>query len=1006
MDSQQLRQLISQQEGLKLDFKRELHKLKDADRNYAKQQRDEFIRDFLSLTNGNFNTADQTGYLIVGVGDELNPDGTRDLFDISNPLTPKQILQRVNSACDPPIPDVRCETVNIDSKNIFVISIPPSPHVHKTLRDLTTPSKTYPAGTVFIRRNEEIFPATSDECDVLLKDKERVFANLRREKYDNLECSSVVEFVGRERDIAKLDDLLQQQNNLPAVAIIGMGGVGKTALANRYGQRHLERLGDSVGGVCWIDVRDGDVGLQIVSFARSILNLKPPDNFDLPNQLRYCWQSWPLGDVLLVFDDVTDYKQQVKPYLPPKSSGFKVLISSREKLGRGLAYLQLDELKTEAALRLLEVLVDDRNRFQGELDVAEQICKWLGYLPLGLELVGCYLYRRQDLSLEAMLSLLEEKRLRHIAVQKPDPTMTAQLGVAAAFELSWERLDENAQKLGCMLSLFALADIPWWLVEGAYYYLPTSEDEEIDLEVLEEARADLLNCHLLKSASDSACRLHPLIREFLIGKREESIQLKELKEAFVNAMATVANRIPDSPTYQQIQITAPAIPHVAEIATEKNLMNLLNDKYLTVPFVGLGRFYNGQGLFDRALPWFEQCLSVTRSRFGSEHSQVATSLNNLAWVYQTLGRYSEVEPLLLEVLKLDQRLLGEQNVCVSKSLINLASLYQLQGRYDDAETMFLRTLELSKYWREEDSSLLITCLNHLVALYFERDEYETAEFVLMQAISVLMQAREESQDFSDINHLPNLLNYLARICKHQQRDDEAEEFYKLALVKTQQLVGDNHPNFATAMNNLALFYLEKNSYSKAETLLIKVLKQRVMFLGEEHLDIANVQHNLAYLYDSQGRYSEAEPLHLRALEIRIRLLGEEHPDVATSLNDLAYLYYCQAEYSQAEPLFVKALKIRESCLGKDHIQVKNSLKNLACFYLDLERYTEAEPLMVRLLRILQRKLGSKHPETVDCQETLEMLRQDLNSQNRDLPNFKHKGKKGKSRKNRNNFWEL
>jgi tetratricopeptide (TPR) repeat protein len=1000
MDSQQLRQLISQPEGLKLDFKRELHKLKDPNQDYAKQQRDEFIRDILSLTNGNFNTADQTGYLIIGVGDELRSDGTRDLFDVSNPLTPKQILQRVNSACDPPIPDVHCETVEIDGKNIFVVSIPPSPHLHRTIRDLTTPSKTYPAGTVFIRRNEEIFPATPEECDVILREKERVFAKPRREKYDNLTRSSVVEFVGREQDIEKLDELFQQQNNLPAVAIIGMGGVGKTALADRYGQRHLEGLDDGAGGVCWIDVRNGDVGLQIVSFARSLLNLKPPEDFDLPNQLRYCWQNWPSGDVLIAFDDVTDYKQEVKPYLPPKSSGFKVLITSREQLGRGLAYLPLDELKAEAALRLLEVLIEDGDRFQQELDVAEQICEWLGYLPLGLELVGCYLYNRRDLSLEAMLSLLEEKRLRHIAVQKPDPTMTAQLGVAAAFELSWERLYENAQKLGCMLSLFALAEIPWWLVKGAYHYLLTSEDEEIDLQLLEEARADLLNCHLLKSTSDTACRLHPLIREFLRGKREGSIEVNELKEAFVNATWAVADQIPESPTYQRIQIAAPAIPHVAEIAKDKDLRDLLNDKYLTVPFVGLGRFYEGQGLYAQALPWFEQCLSVTRSHFGSEHSQVATSLSNLALVYQALGRYSEVEPLLVEALELDKRLLGEQNVCVSISLINLASLYKLQGRYDDAETMFLQVLELSKYWREEQHKThLITCLEHLVALYFERGEYEKAKSLLMRAI-------EESKDFSDVNHLPTLLTYLARIYKYQQRDAEAEKFYKLALEITKQLVGENHPDVATHLNNLALFYFEKVRHSEAESLFIQALELTKSFCGEEHLDVATVQHHLAALYDIQERYSEAEPLHLQALKTRIRSLGEEHPDVATSLNDLAYLYDCQGHYSQAEPLFIKAFKIRESCLGKDHIQVKNSLNNLVVFYLKQERYSEAEPLMLGLFKILQRKLGSKHPETIYCQESLAMLRQNLNYGERDFPNFRNKGKKGKSPKKRNKFWEL
>lgn len=171
MRKEELQELIRQPEELKLDFKRELHKIYHYDLDYRKQQRDEFIRDILSLTNGNFGTANKVGYLIIGVGDELKPDGTRDLFNIERTLNPKQILQRVNSASYPPIPDIYCEIIEFNCKNIFVISIPPSPHLHRTIRELITPKK-YAAGTTFIRRNEEIHPAIMEECEVIIKDKE------------------------------------------------------------------------------------------------------------------------------------------------------------------------------------------------------------------------------------------------------------------------------------------------------------------------------------------------------------------------------------------------------------------------------------------------------------------------------------------------------------------------------------------------------------------------------------------------------------------------------------------------------------------------------------------------------------------------------------------------------------------------------------------------------------------------------------------------------------------
>ena len=217
---------------------------------------------------------------------------------------------------------------------------------------------------------------------------------------------------------------------------------------------------------------------------RSLLNLNPPEDWDLKTQLSYCWRNWRSQDWLIVIDDVTNYRQQVKPYLPPESSRFKVLLTTREEFGRPVEHLPLYKLQSEAALDLLMSLVG-AERIQQESEIAEQLCEWLDYLPLGLELVGRYLERDLDLSLKAMLSRLEKKRLRHRSVLEADSMMTARLGVADAFELSWERLEENAQFLGCLLSLFASADIPWDLVKQAYSNMPSSEDEEIDLDILE-----------------------------------------------------------------------------------------------------------------------------------------------------------------------------------------------------------------------------------------------------------------------------------------------------------------------------------------------------------------------------------------------------------------------------------------------------------------------------------------------------------------------------------------
>ncbi|MEH2304237.1 NB-ARC domain-containing protein [Nostoc sp.] len=209
-------------------------------------------------------------------------------------------------------------------------------------------------------------------------------------------------FVGREAELQNLHQQLQTSQQVAIVAVAGMGGVGKTELATQYAKQHLQNY---QGGVCWLSAQGIDVGIQILRFAQLKFNRIAPDDWELADRLRYCWQNWQQGEVLLVFDDVTDYKKQVQPYLPPESPRFKVLLTTRLGFDKTLPQLPLGVLKPLAAMKLLKSLVD-RERLKSEPWVAREICKSLGYLPLALELVGRYLDTMPDLSLEILLKRL------------------------------------------------------------------------------------------------------------------------------------------------------------------------------------------------------------------------------------------------------------------------------------------------------------------------------------------------------------------------------------------------------------------------------------------------------------------------------------------------------------------------------------------------------------------------------------------------------------------------
>ena len=709
----------------------------------------------------------------------------------------------------------------------------------------------------------------------------------------NLPRSGVVQFVGRDEALLLLHEQLQQCDRIAVCAVAGMGGVGKTELALQYALSH-QQLSTYPGGLCWIQAGEVAFATQIVNFARVQLGLQLPDELELLEQVAYCWRNWIAGDVLLVLDDVRDY-QQVKPYLPPTESRFKVLITTRQQeLGESFKTLRLSVLTPDAAIALLVSFVG-QERIEQERDQAEHLCKQLGYLPWGLELVGRYLKRKPDLSLAQMRQRLD---LKHRSLQNPSQETTARLGVEAAFELSWQELDEVAQELGCLLSLFAVAPIPWSWVKQC---LP-----DRDAEVLEDARDyALLNLSLLERPSQGTYQLHQLIREFLRGKLDQLAEADQLKERFCQVMVAAAQQIPDTPIRQDIITATPMIPHLAEAASV--YQEWLRDEDLIWPFIGLGRFYSGQGAYEQALPWYKLCVSVTKKRLTEEHPTVATSLNNLAELYYSQGRYAEAEPLLHQASELWKRLLGEEHPAVAQSLNNLANLYESQGRYTEAEPLFLQALELRKRLLGQEHPDVAQSLNNLAELYYSQGRYTEAEPLLHQAL----------------------------------------ELWK-------RLLGEEHPAVAQSLNNLANLYNSQGRYTEAEPLFLQALELSKRLLGQEHPHVATILNNLAYLYDSQGRYDQAEPLLTQALELRKRLLGEEHPDTATSLNDLANLYSTQGKYDQAEPLLIQALALRKRLLGEEHPLVTQSRNNLVNLYLVQGRHDTAEfPVVIYdvLLRV-------------------------------------------------------
>ncbi len=729
-------------------------------------------------------------------------------------------------------------------------------------------------------------------------------------------------FVGREAELEQIHQQLQQQSTVAISAISGMGGIGKTELALQYARKHC-REGSYPGGLCWIRARE-EVGTQIISFVRSCLDLTPPEDLELVEKVRWCWRRWRDGAALLIFDDVQKY-EEIESFLPPQESRFKVLMTSRSNFGASVQNLQLDVLSEAKALELLRSLVQDQ-RVDREIERSKELCAWLGYLPLGVELVGRYLAEDLDLSVQELWRELQADRIEAEALKQVEAGMTAALGVLAAFELSWQKLSVETQQVAAVLSLFALVEMPWRLVEQC---LP-----EMNAAGLRKLRnQQLLKLNLLKRVDQGMYQLHQLLREFFAVKREQRADDSDLQQRFYQVVIAEAEIVREKPEKSLIQESTIMIAHLQGVIERLAIPKQGLD--LAACIFWIASLYHEQGRYSEAEPLFVQSLSIREQQLGTDHLDVAYSLDRLATLHQWQGRYTEAEPLFVRSLSIREQQLGAEHPDVADSLNNLASLYNAQRRHGEAEPLLMRSLSIWEQQLGAEHPKVATCLNNLAYMHDCQGRYEEAEPLYLRSLSI-----------------------------------------------REQQLGAEHPGVAEVLNGLAYLYNTQKRYGEAESFYLRSLSIWEQQLGADHSTVAAVLNNLAYLYDSQGQYGEAEPLYIRALSISEQQLGDNHPQVATSLNNLARLYRSQARYSDAEPLFLKARSILQSQLPADHPLSARILSNLAHLY-DLQgRYREAEALYLQALPILSAKLEESHQWRQEASQRFRSLLQKAIQENR------------------------
>jgi tetratricopeptide (TPR) repeat protein len=158
---------------------------------------------------------------------------------------------------------------------------------------------------------------------------------------------------------------------------------------------------------------------------------------------------------------------------------------------------------------------------------------------------------------------------------------------------------------------------------------------------------------------------------------------------------------------------------------------VIADKSRWVQHMRAGVAAYQRGDYEEAVGQTEAALKEAED-LGEQDPLLATTLNNLAALYESLGRHGKAEPLYKRSLAIAEKALGPEHPDLAAILNNLAGLYQAQGRIEQAEPLFKRALAIWEQALRPEHPYVDIALNNLAAVYRTQGRNDEAERLLRE----------------------------------------------------------------------------------------------------------------------------------------------------------------------------------------------------------------------------------------------------------------------------------
>jgi DNA-binding SARP family transcriptional activator/tetratricopeptide (TPR) repeat protein len=677
----------------------------------------------------------------------------------------------------------------------------------------------------------------------------------------------LLHFVGREQELAAMQAWATSQQGGAIYSLVGMGGVGKSALAVQFA--HALR-GEFADGVLWAHVATSDP-LDILGNWGRALGYTFGNLSDAENRAAALRGALADKRVLIVLDDVRSVART--RLLMVGGARASTLITTRDLDVASALNAQpyrLGELAPSDGLRLLTRILGEE-RVNAEPEAARAIGELLQHLPLAVEITAQRLFSRPRRRLVDMA-----ERLRNVE-ERLDLSISDR-AVRTSFQVSWEALDNALKRIFALLGVF----------EGRTFAAPVlAHMAGLDLYTAEDRLFALTALSLVGEEAQDRYRQHPLLADFAAQQLGHDPEARLAMAGYFQEFAArnQTNYLALRPEWENLMAGMSTAHRLQQWPLVLAYSNTLTQAwFVRARYAQARQGYAwaaeaAQALTDIPatartwLKWAEACIeqndyaeathlleqSLRLFQQFADDEGVADVKFWQARVKHDLASYDEATELLADCLALRTRL--GHKLGIASAMYWQAGTRFRTGDYEQAAHLCQAALSIQE--AVNDKAGQVRTLRLLIDICLTQQDAQTAYGYGSRALEIC-------HELADQGELAASSYSMAVVLRNRSELQMAQKYAEDALVLFQRM-GDRRFQ-AVTLYELSAIQEKSKDYENATQLRLQSLK-----LLREQEDIYNLVVGLYYLgelYVHQESQSKAHETWSEALELAIK---HNHP---------------------------------------------------------------------------------------------------------------------------------